>query len=171
MHRKDGLSPTHEMYLKVLFRASQEHGIARVRDMAKGLGVNASTVSAVLKKLEHSGLVRHDHYGHVTLTAIGLDVAECVVRRFETIKALLTDVLGLDLETAEVDACMLEHGVSPATVNRMERLVRLVRIGGVDLSRFIADTTGHELQRCCDCEAGGACRAEVALQAHGSVHE
>ena len=135
MHSEDGLSQTHEMYLKVLYRLQLANEFGRVRDLAKGLGVTPSTVSAVLKKLEHAGFVIHDRYGVVKLTPAGIRVAECVVRRFEIIKQLLIEVLGLDTEAAEVDACMMEHAVSPATVNRMESLLRLVKTGEILVQR------------------------------------
>jgi len=163
MHRTEGLSPTHEMYLKVLYHASRENGVGRVRDLANGLGVSPGTVSAVLKKLERNGLIRHDLYGVVCLTDIGRDVAGCVVRRFETIRAVLTEVLGVDSESAEVDACMMEHGVSPITVNRMEKLVELVRAGGVDLSALAGAALHAEPGRCEVCEADGACQAEAMV--------
>lgn len=163
MHRKYQLSPTHEMYLKVLYRLEQHHDVARVRDMAKGLGVNPGTVSAVLKKLEQSALVRHDRYGVVALTPSGTSVAKCVVRRFETIKAMLTEVLGLDPATAEVDACMIEHAVSPATVNRMETMVGLVKEGQIDLSAFVGGTTYSQVGQCCECETKGVCQAEAKV--------
>ena len=162
MHAEGGLSPTHEMYLKVLYRLQIENDVGRVRDMAKGLGVTPSTVSAVLKKLEHAGLVLHDHYGLVKLTPAGLRVAQCVVRRFDIIRAFLMEVLTLDAESAEVDACMMEHAVSPATVNRMESLVHLVKTGAIVVA------PARRLQRsvsvCSDCEAAGSCQAEAALE-------
>lgn len=164
MHREEQLSSTHEMYLKVLYRLGQQHDVARVRDMARGLGVNPGTVSAVLKKLELAKLVRHNRYGFVTLTPSGTAVAECVVRRFETIKALLTEVLGLDIETAEVDACMMEHAVSPATINRMERMVGLVRAGRIDLEAFVKSATHSKTVRCDECETTGVCQAEIQVR-------
>jgi len=125
------------------------------------LGVTASTVSAVLKKLEHAGLVVHDRYGIVKLTPGGNRVAECIVRKFEIIKALLIEVLGLDVEAAEVDACSMEHAVSPATVNRMESLLQLVRTAKVvvpPMNRF-----GRAASTCSECEATGTCQAVVAM--------
>jgi len=118
----------------VLFRLGEQRDVARVRDMAKGLGVSPGTVSAVLKKLDRLGLVKHNRYEAVTLTPAGTEVAQSVVRRFETIRAMLIEVLGLDLDDAEDDACMMEHTVSPVTVDRMERLLRLVRNGEIDLT-------------------------------------
>ncbi len=152
------------MYLKVLYRLGQQDDVARVKDMAKGLGVNPGTVSAVLKKLEQAELVHHDRYGSVTLTSDGMAVATCVIRRFDTIKALLTEVLGLDIETAEVDACMMEHAVSPATVNRMERMVSLVMAGKIDLSALENSPMPFDGGRCCDCETEGVCRAETEVE-------
>jgi len=114
MHEHEGLSPTHEMYLKVIYRLQEDDEIARVRDMARGLGVTPGTVSAVLKKLASGGLLRHDRYGAVKLTLAGKRVAQCVIRRFEMIRALLTDVLALDPETAELDACLMEHAIHGA---------------------------------------------------------
>jgi len=162
MHEEHGLSPTHEMYLKVLYRLQIENEFGRVRDLARGLGVTPSTVSAVLKKLERAGLLVHDHYGIVKLTPAGARVAECVVRRFEIIKAMLVEVLGLDAEAAEVDACMMEHAISPATVNRMESLLGLVRRGAIPVQPMLEHRPS--LSICLDCETSGLCQAVVAAQ-------
>lgn len=162
MHHDEGLSPTHEMYLKVLYRLQLEGEVGRVRDMARGLGVTAGTVSAVLKKLERAGLVIHDHYGVVKLTPGGTRLAECVVRRFEVVKAMLVEVVGLDAEAAEVDACLMEHVVSPATVNRIESLVGFVRSGRIDVKPM------HRLRPsisvCTTCQSSDACQAIVSVE-------
>lgn len=164
MHSDEGLSPTHEMYLKVLYRLQLENEAGRVRDMAKGLGVTPSTVSAVLQKLDNAGLVLHDRYGTVKLTPAGARVAECVVRRFEIIKAFLIEVLGMDTAAAEIDACQMEHAVSPATVNRLESLLHLVRTGEVVVKPM--HHLRHSISVCTTCESTGACQAVVALEGH-----
>ena len=112
------------MYLKALHEARGEHGVSRVGDLARRLQVSPGTVSTVLKKLEGMHLVRHERYGFVVLTADGNDVAECVIRRYETVRALLVEILGVDPETAAIDACMMEHAVSPSTVERMQELLK-----------------------------------------------
>ena len=170
MHEHDGLSPTHEMYLKVIYRLRQDNEIARVRDMAKGLGVTPGTVSAVLKKLERAGLLVHDRYGAIKLTLPGERVAECVIRKFDTIRSLLTDVLGLDPETAEVDACTMEHAVSPVTINRMEYLLRLVHSGRIDVRGMSRAGSARSKATCTDCESLGACQAVAALSIGSTPH-
>ncbi|MBI1827573.1 MAG: metal-dependent transcriptional regulator [Planctomycetes bacterium] len=171
MHEHDGLSPTHEMYLKVIYRLRQENEIARVRDMAKGLGVTPGTVSAVLKKLERVGLLLHDPYGAIKLTIAGERVAECVIRKFDTIRSLLTDVLGLNPEIAEVDACTMEHAVSPVTINRMEYLIRLVHSGRIDVRAMSRAGTVRSKTTCTDCESLGTCQAVAALIVERVPHE
>lgn len=164
MHREGQLSATHEMYLKVLYGLEKGRRVARVRDMAEGLGVRPGTVTAVLKKLEAGGLVVHEHYGEVTLTPAGKNVAECVVRRFETIRGVLLEFLSLDEETADLDACMMEHAVSPATINRMERVLQLVRAGKIDRLPTPSPRQRPRIGQCAECETAGACQAEALAE-------
>jgi DtxR family Mn-dependent transcriptional regulator len=146
------------MYLKVLYEVRGKHQIARVRDLAKGLGVSPGTVSGALKKLERSGFIEHERYGVVALTPAGVAVAECTLRRHDTIRDVLVEIFGVDPETAAEDACLMEHAVSPATVNRMVAMLRRIREGLVALPtperRGVKDL-------CKDCEAEGRCRAAV----------
>lgn len=156
MHRDNPISSTHEMYLKVLHEARGEHGVSRVGDLAKRLDVSPGTVSTVLKSLEKMHFVRHERYGFVVLTPDGTDVAECVIRRYDTIRALLVEVLGVSPETAEVDACMMEHAVSPTTVGRMQELLERHR------SRRVLTPLSRRRRRghlCHGCERLGVCRA------------
>lgn len=162
MHREKQLSPTHEMYLKVLYQVRADYEVARVRDISKGLGVNPGTVTSTLKRLEKMGFVKHDHYGVVALTPRGINVAECMIRRFETIKGLLTEVLGVDPEVAEIDACMMEHAVSPATVNRMESVLFLARSGEIDWREALAKVQREDSICEKECEEIGACQAAAA---------
>lgn len=156
MHRENPISATHEMYLKVLHEARGEHGVSRVGDLAKRLHVSPGTVSSVLKKLERMHLVQHERYGFVALTADGSGVARCVTRRFETIRALLVEVLGVSAETAAVDACMMEHAVSPDTVERMQDCLDRHRHRRAPVPRLRRHRRGN---LCEGCARLGVCRA------------
>lgn len=156
MHRENPISSTHEMYLKALHEARGEHGVSRVGDLAKRLDVSPGTVSSVLKKLERMHLVEHERYGFVSLTPDGSGVASCVIRRFETVRALLVDVLGVSPETAAIDACMMEHAVSPATVESMRELLKRHRDRRVLTPLSRRRRRGH---LCHGCKHLGVCRA------------
>ena len=156
MHRDNPISSTHEMYLKVLHEARGEHGVSRVGDLARRLDVSPGTVSTVLKGLERMHFVRHERYGFVVLTPEGRDVALCVIRRFDTIRALLVEVLGVSPETAEINACMMEHAVSPTTVLRMQELLEKQRSRRVVTPPIKRRRRGH---LCAGCKSRGVCRA------------
>ena len=162
MHKHDGLSATHEMYLKVIHQLEQSGDPARVGQMAKGLGVHPSTVSAVIRTLDRMELVTHDRYGIVKLTEIGRKLAECVVRRFDVLRHFFVEALGMDEETAEIEACETEHALGADTVVRIEHLLgELTRIGyRAPASPFLPTTT----EMCFDCILAGECLTAQATQ-------
>jgi DtxR family Mn-dependent transcriptional regulator len=141
-----------------LYRLSREKPITRVRDIATELGVTPGTVSLRLGKLKKLGCVEQERYGGVVLTPAGEAIARCVVRRYETVKALLVEVFGIDPETADADACKMEHAVSPTTVNRMESLVERLRAGEVISVEELRASNRRLRSACTECEALGVCR-------------
>lgn len=160
MHKRSGLSATHEMYLKIIYQLQQSGDPARVGQMAQGLGVHPSTVSAVVRTLDRMGLVTHDRYGAVKLTELGHTLAGCVVRRFEVMRRFFTGVLGMDEEMAEVEACETEHAISPETVARLEHLIEaLPKLGYVPPASVIP----HDSAMCGDCFIAGECTAASNL--------
>jgi DtxR family Mn-dependent transcriptional regulator len=159
MHGPEPVSTTQEMYLKVLLQLSETKPIGRVRDLAKELGVTPGSVSLRLSKLKELGYVEQERYGGVLLTPAGEAIARCVTRRFETLKTLLVEVFGIDPETAESDACKMEHAVSPTTVNRMEALIERLRQGESLSPETLSSWTRDIESRCADCEALGVCGA------------
>jgi len=156
MHKQYGLSATHEMYLKIIFQLQQSGDPARVGQMAKGLGVHPSTVSAVVRTLAKMNLVTHDRYGVVRLTEIGERIAECVVHRFDVLRGFFTDVLGMEEEEAEVEACEMEHAVTAATVGRIQRLAKDLKA-----MNYKPDETfeAEEAKMCRECITAGECTA------------
>jgi DtxR family Mn-dependent transcriptional regulator len=165
MHREDPVSPTHQMYLKALLRLCQLHPVGRVRDLAEELGVTPGTVSTALSRLQDLGLVEREHYGGALLTSSGQALAECVVRRFDILKTLLTEVFGIDESYAESDACLMEHAVSPVTINRITKFLDHLKAGGsIDLPG-LRTLYGQDGAPCSECEAEGYCKA-----AESAVH-
>ena len=160
MHKNDRLSATHEMYLKIVYQLQQSGDPARVGQMAKGLGVHPSTVSAVVRTLDRMRLVTHDRYGVVKLTEVGARLAECVVRRFEVLRRFFVDGLGLDEELAEIEACETEHAVSPITVGRLEHLLKRLSESGYEPP---SSTLVNEVDMCYDCLVAGECTAAAEL--------
>ncbi len=119
LHTSHKLTASLEDYLEAILVLSREKKVARVRDIAGRIGVAMSTVNGALKRLALQGLVRHERYEFVELTPAGARLAKKVLDRHNLLKHLLRDILHVEADTAEKDACAIEHYISQETVNRI----------------------------------------------------
>jgi DtxR family Mn-dependent transcriptional regulator len=117
------LTASLEDYLEAIFRLSQARRVVRVRDIAKAVGVTPPSATGAIRQLKQRGLVSHERYEDVLLTGEGEAVAAEVHQRHEELRAFFEDVLLLDTQTAETDACALEHSISEQTLERLRRFL------------------------------------------------
>jgi len=115
----DSLSASKQDYLETILEFSSDTGQARSIDIARTLGVSRASVNKSLGFLKDSGLIEHEHYGDIKLTETGLRMAKAVRARHESLKKFLREVLGVCPETAERDACRMEHAISPETASKL----------------------------------------------------
>jgi len=120
------LSPTLEDYLETISHLTEEKGNARVRDIARAVSVHKSTVTAALKSLAQKDLVTYAPYEVATLTDQGSRMAEDVARRHDVIRRFLSEVLRLEEETAESNACRMEHAMDREALERLRSFVEFV---------------------------------------------
>jgi len=113
------ISPKLEDYLEVIFNLMAENRVARVRDIAREMGVQMPSVTGALKHLAEHGLVNYRPYEYVTLTTEGVRIARGMIRRHDILKRFLVEVLRLPDEVAEPDACGMEHALSEETLGRL----------------------------------------------------
>jgi len=97
-----------------------------VKQISTALGVKMPSVTAALRKLSDEGLVDHEPYGYVGLTAKGDRAAREVFHRHEVLRRFLTGVLGIDREIAEEDACRMEHFISTVSLERLAKFMEFV---------------------------------------------
>jgi DtxR family Mn-dependent transcriptional regulator len=117
------LSASLEDYLEAIYHIVADKQAARAKDIVLRLGVHNSSVTQALRSLAEKGLVNYAPYDLITLTEAGEAAASGVVQRHRALRAFLTDILGLDPELAEVDACRLEHDISAEVLERLRRLM------------------------------------------------
>ena len=72
--------------------------------LAEWLGVSAPTVTVSLQRLARDGLIRIADDRSVELTDAGAEAAATIVRRHRIVERWMTDVLGLDWATADLEA-------------------------------------------------------------------
>ncbi|HIE34283.1 MAG TPA: metal-dependent transcriptional regulator, partial [Candidatus Altiarchaeales archaeon] len=108
-------SKTVEDYLEAIYSIIQRKGHARTKDISRELDVSPASVTEMLNKLDNEGLVDHKKYGGVKLTSEGGRIAKAIKIRHKTLRKFLKIILVSD-KSAEKDACNLEHGLSPETI-------------------------------------------------------
>ena len=102
-----------EDYAKAIYSLShQGDGTATTNALAERLGVTPASVSAMVKKLDERGLVRHVRYKGVALTPEGERVALEIMRHHRLIETYLAEHLGVPWDRVHAEAEALEHVLS-----------------------------------------------------------
>jgi len=120
---KEPLSASLEDYLEAISLLGYKGQEVRVKDIGRSLRVKNPSVVSALNVLCRNGLVSHQPYGKVQLTAEGRVQAREILKKHRALVIFLREILGLDAGTAEADACRLEHVVSPLTLQKITSLV------------------------------------------------
>jgi DtxR family Mn-dependent transcriptional regulator len=115
-----------EDYLKTIYKLQKESKVVRVKDLSAIMGVTAPTVVGILSSLKARGYVRQEPYGYLALTGEGEQVAERLVEKEVSIRDFLREVLGLEEGEAEINACAMEHGISPKCLERFLAFIRFI---------------------------------------------
>ena len=113
------LSANMEDYLEAVSFCADASGIARVSDIRDMLGVKTPSVTGAMKALAKAGYVSHEPYKGILLTAKGRRAADDVKKRHAILSRFLTQVLGVNPKTANIDACKMEHAVSKETLEKL----------------------------------------------------
>lgn len=112
-------SSSMEDYLEAILLLSEQDGAVRITDIAEKLGLAKPSVTAAVNILKERGLVTQKRYGRVYLTPEGVSEAQRVKRKHKVLRTFLVEVLGVGEDTAEKDACAIEHVISAETMERL----------------------------------------------------
>jgi DtxR family Mn-dependent transcriptional regulator len=115
-----------EDYLEAVAMLQGNDKVVRVSQISRKLKVKMPSVTSALKKLSEQQLVEHERYGHIKLTPEGDKVARDVIYRHEALTRFFSQALGINRETAEEDACKIEHVISPFSMERLAKFVEFI---------------------------------------------
>ena len=117
------LQESGEMYLETIHILSQREKGVRAVDVAEYMGFSKPSVSRAVGLLRSGGYLDLDANGCLVLTDEGRRVAGRTYERH----LFLTDFfvfIGVKKETAEKDACKIEHDLSDETFQAMKAYVK-----------------------------------------------
>jgi len=111
----------HEDYLEALLN----HNISTldeksIRILAASLDRSQEQVLIDLRHMEEEGELVLEENGMLRLTDEGRRRGECVQRKHRVLESFLTEMLGMDPETASREACAIEHNASNETIRRLQ---------------------------------------------------
>lgn len=109
-----------EMYLETILILSGEKPAVRSIDVGEYMGFSKPSVSRAVGKLKADGYISVDKSGYITLTESGRAIAERIYDRHNTLEKIFM-TMGVDQQTAEDDACKLEHYLSDTTYEAMKK--------------------------------------------------
>ena len=99
-------------YAKALYSLGANDASVTTNALAGRLGVTPGSASAMLKRLEGLGLVRHEPYHGARLTEGGERVALEVIRHHRLLELYLSESLGVSWDRVHDEAEVLEHVLS-----------------------------------------------------------
>ncbi|MDO4482448.1 MAG: metal-dependent transcriptional regulator [Bacillota bacterium] len=115
--KQSTMGKTREDYLKAVLITEKKYGACRCVDVARYMGVSKSSTSSALKKLEQEGFIIKDDW-RILLTEIGWETAVNVYQKYMFFLNWLKEI-GVDENTAEDDACKIEHVISEESFIRI----------------------------------------------------
>ena len=100
-----------EDYLEAVLVLQKEKGMVRSVDVARHIGVSKPSVCVAVNTLKEGGFLTMDEDHFLHLTDIGREIAEQIYEKhcFFTRRLIAA---GVDPQTAEREACRMEHTIS-----------------------------------------------------------
>src|SRR5574344_1679083 len=119
------LTNSQEEYLRVIYILQKEDKV-RITDIAKELVITKPSANHAVKNLKELGLVEFESYGNVFLTELGSKKAKEVIKRYDTIKAFLIQVLDVKKDIAVKEAKAIKYAISKDTIKKLEKYIQSI---------------------------------------------
>lgn len=109
-----------EDYLEAVLVLQKEKGIVRSVDVARHMGVSKPSVCHAVTTLKKGGFLVMDDDFSLHLTSVGQEIAEQIYERHQFFTEQLI-AAGVDPQTAERDACRIEHAISDESFQKLKK--------------------------------------------------
>lgn len=113
-----------ENYLETILMLKEQQGAVRSIDIARTLNFSKPSVSRAVGILKEEGYITIESGGEIHLTDQGKKKAAAIYERHKLLTAFLQRVAGVSAETAEDDACRMEHIISDEVFQGIKRFMK-----------------------------------------------
>lgn len=108
-----------EDYLEAILMLKNKNGYVRSIDIAHHLNFTKPSVSVAMKSFREEGYIIMDEHGYITLSEKGMEIANKVYERHNTIARAFM-AIGVSEKTAYEDSCKIEHVISEESFNKLK---------------------------------------------------
>ena len=115
-----------EDYLEAAYVLKRQKGYVRNSMLSDYLNYSKASVSVAVRGLLADGYVIKDRYGSIELTEEGRKIAKKIYARHLLLEEFL-ELIGVSPETANHDACRMEHTISEESYKKIQELVRKMK--------------------------------------------
>ena len=115
-----------EDYLEAAYVLKRQKGYVRNSMLSDYLNYSKASVSVAVRGLLADGYVIKDRYGSIELTEEGRKIAKKIYARHVLLEEFLRR-RGVSSETANHDACRMEHTISEESYKKIQELVRKMK--------------------------------------------
>ncbi|WP_079524996.1 MULTISPECIES: transcriptional regulator MntR [Halobacillus] len=119
-------TPSMEDYIEQIYLLIKTKGYARVSNIAEILGVQPSSVTKMVQKLDQEGYLIYEKYRGITLTPFGKKMGKHLLYRHELLESLFR-IIGVEEENIYEEVEGIEHHLSSKTLGRIIDLVQFFR--------------------------------------------
>ena len=110
-----------ENYLETILVLTKRNGSVRSIDIAEEMNFTKASVSRAMSILKRDNYIIMEPDGRILLTKDGQKKAAAVYDRHVTLTRFINEVLGVDEDIAEKDACRIEHVISQESFEAIKR--------------------------------------------------
>lgn len=127
MKKEDNsLTASMEDYLEMIYRLSINTGFTRIHELSDALNVQPPSATKMVQRLGELGLLKYEKYGVIILEEEGKKAGEALIKRHNTIEALLK-VLGISEKAVLAETEKVEHTLSDETIKCFEEYVSFIK--------------------------------------------
>ncbi|MFV0413356.1 MAG: metal-dependent transcriptional regulator [Oscillospiraceae bacterium] len=117
------MTPNKEDYLKAIYKLGGIEKLVGNKQIAEALQISPASVTEMLGKMKHDGLIQYEPYKGSRLTDEGMRSAISLVRGHRLWEVVLMRHLGYSWSEAHEDAELLEHITPPRLTTRLDQFL------------------------------------------------
>ncbi|MBW1807421.1 MAG: DtxR family transcriptional regulator [Deltaproteobacteria bacterium] len=125
---KTPLTDALEDYLETIYLLVRDKEFARVKDIAKARSVKSASVSPAMRRLAEMGLIKYMQREYIGLTEAGEQQARRIYAKHQLLTRFFEDILDMSPKAARIDACAMEHSLSPQAMDRLARFFEFIGV-------------------------------------------